>query len=284
MSATGRASRRFADIANTFRGTQRFDSGHDEAAARKLWAFAAAVVGLLLIAETAYLVAVVIPANWELGQDYVFYRDVGSRWLADGSYYLPRQVEGPYVVRLMEDVLYPPSGLFLFVPTAILGPVFYWLVPVAVTLYVIRGLNPAPWTWVVMLVLLCYPRAIGAYLFGNTDIWAVAGIAAGIRWGWPAVLLLIKPTFAPFALVGIRHRSWWVAGILLGLASLPMLPLWFDYLDAARFMRIDAGYSLGSLPLLLIPLVAWSGRRPEPLDARVEVRLRDERALEPHVL
>ncbi len=98
----------------------------------------------------------------------------------------------------------------------------------------------------------------------TTDIWALAGICAGLRYGWPAVLVLLKPTLAPFALIGINRPRWWIAAALLALASLPLLPIWADYLTAATNMTINPDYSLGSLPLLLVAIVAWLGsRNPE---------------------
>ena len=36
-----------------------------------------------------------------------------------------------------------------------------------------------------------------------------AGVAAGLLWGGPAVLIVLKPTFAPLALVGFGRR--WLA-------------------------------------------------------------------------
>ncbi len=98
----------------------------------------------------------------------------------------------------------------------------------------------------------------------TTDIWALAGICAGLRYGWPAVLVLLKPTFVPFAIIGINRRRWWIAAAFLGLVPLPVLPLWFDYVTAARNMTINPDYSLGSLPLLLVGVTAWLGsRNPE---------------------
>ena len=112
-----------------------------------------------------------------------------------------------------------------------------------------------------MLLLLAWPRAIGAYLFGNTDVLAVAAVAGGLRWGWPVLLLAIKPTLLPFALVGIRHRSFWLAAAAFAAASLLMLPMWFDYLVVLRNLSIGGAYSLGSVPLLLVPVVARFGRQ-----------------------
>ncbi len=229
-----------------------------------LWQFAALLLAIVVAIETVAIIVVVVPMNWKLFQDYEYYRAVGERFVQDGSYYLPRQLSGPYVVALMQDVLYPPIALWLFVPFTVLPAFVWWAIPVAVTGYVLWTLRPAPWTWCVMLLLVAWPRAIGAYLFGNTDMWAVAAVAAGIRWGWPVVLLAIKPIFAPFALIGIRRRSWWVAAAVLAVVSIPMFPLWLDYVRSTRNMTIDLDYSLGSVPLMFVPIVAWIGSPSAP--------------------
>lgn len=231
---------------------------------RRLLVFASVVLLVLLAFETAYLVryyfASGIPYVPAIANDQQFYRAVGAQWLADGSYLHPSQLQGPYDQVPGITVLYPPTALFLFVPAALLPEILWWIVPMALTTFALYRLRPAPWTWVVMLVLLMWPRAIGAYLTGNTDMWAVAFIALGIQFGWPSVLLVVKPLYLPFALVGIRHRSFWLAGAGLGVVSLPMLPLWFDYLRSMMDMRVDATYWAASIPLLSIPLVAWAGR------------------------
>jgi hypothetical protein len=229
---------------------------------RLVW-FATAVIVALVATEAVALAVVVIPGsdNWSLGMDYRYYRDIGVRWLADGSYYLPRQLAGPYQAFLMSDVFYPPAALLLFAPFAVLPAVLWWVVPITVLGYSLLRLQPAPWAWFVMVVLLAWPRAIGAYLFGNTDIWAVAAVAAGARWGWPAAFLALKPVFLPFALPAVRRRAFWIGLGLVGAISMAMLPLWFDYGRAMRDMTIRSDYSLGSVPLLLIPIVGWLARR-----------------------
>ena len=90
---------------------------------------------------------------------------------------------------------------------------------------------------------------------------------AGI--GWPGVFVLLKPSLAPFALAGIRRRSWWVAALLLGLLSLAMLPLWLEYPAAIRNSDVGATYSLQDIPPMLIPVVAWLGRRPGGIERLV---------------
>ena len=196
--------------------------------------------------------------------DYVFYRDLGARFLNDGSYYLPHQLAGPHEVRLMVDVIYPPSALLLFVPASLVPALLWWAVPVGTVAYALYRWRPARWAVVVILALLCWPRAHAAFLFGNTDMWAMAGIAAGLLWGWPATLLTLKPIFAPFALVGICHWSWWAAALGMIAFGLATLPMWLQYITVVTNVRAGADYSLGSLPLLAVPVVAWLGRHEEP--------------------
>jgi hypothetical protein len=225
-------------------------------------AFGALVVFALVGVEAIALATIVIPGSgrWELGMDYGFYRDVGQRWLTDGSYYLPHQLASPYDFELMVDVVYPPNALFLFVPFAVLPAPLWWLIPLAVLGWVFWHLRPAAWAWLVVALLLAWPRAIGAFLFGNSDIWVAAAVAGATYWGWPAVALVLKPTMLPLAIIAVRRRSFWIAAIGLGALSLAMLPLWRDYLTAMLNARIPLDYSLGSLPLALLPLAAWVGR------------------------
>jgi hypothetical protein len=220
---------------------------------------AVALAGVLLVV-VSWVNAQMVAAAGGLGVDYLYYADIGQRFLDTGTYYYPHQLAGPYDITLMHDVLYPPSALLLFVPAAVLPWPVWWIVPIGGTAYVIAGWRPSAWGVAGMILLLSWPRANGAFLFGNTDIWAMAAVAAGLRWGWPAVFLLIKPTFAPFALVGIRQRSWWVALAGMAVFGLLTLPLWLDYLSAMTNIRAPSDYSLGSVPLLLVPVVAWATR------------------------
>ncbi len=196
-------------------------------------------------------------------QDYNYYRDIGAKWLATGALYLPRQLAGPYDVALMVDVLYPPIALALFVPFVWLPAVLWWTIPLGVLTYVVASLRPAPWSWPVMALCVLWPRTIGAVLFGNTDMWVAAAVAGAIRWGWPATLVVLKPTFAPLALIAILDRRAWITAIVLAFASLPMLPLWLDYLTAMQHLRIGLDYSLGSLPFALISVVAMLAQQAD---------------------
>ena len=198
--------------------------------------------------------------GWYIGMDYDFYRGVGARWLADGSYYWPHQLAGPYDVRLMVDVLYPPTALVLFVPLVFLPAVVWWLVPAGIIGYALYRWRPGPFAICGMLLLLMWPRAMGAIFHGNTDMWVAAGVAGALLWGWPAAIVALKPTFLPLALLGIRRRAWWVAAGLGVVSIIPMLGLWLDYVTAMRNLHIGWEYSLGSIPIAVLPLVGWLGR------------------------
>jgi hypothetical protein len=226
---------------------------------RMPWGFVAGVVAILVAAEAvAIAVLFVIPSPYlHVGMDWEFYRDLGARWLANGSYYQPHQLMGPYVFTTMVDNMYPPHALLLFVPFVFLPAVLWWAIPISILGYVLAWIRPARWAWVVILVLLAWPRSIADVLTGNTDLWVVAIIAAAVRWGWPAVLVTIKPTFAPIVAFGLA-RPWQtaIAIIPLVVVALAALPLWFDYAKIISNVTIDPGYSLISTPLLLIPIVA----------------------------
>jgi hypothetical protein len=213
----------------------------------------------------ATLIVAISTRGHEAGMDFWFYRDIGARWLSDGTYYTPTQLAGrPYELEAMVDVLYPPTALALFVPFVFVPAILWWVIPLGVLAYVVWSYRPSPWAWVVIAFLVAWPRTFGAVLFGNTDMWMAAGVAGGLRWGWPVALIAVKPTFAPFALVGVKRLSTWIVGGVLALASLPLLS---DYITAMTNLRVDGfAYAAVSLPFALIPLAAWLGRTREPRD------------------
>ncbi len=92
-------------------------------------------------------------------------------------------------------------------------------------------------------------------------MWVVAGVAAGLVWGWPALVVLFKPSFAPFLILGARHRSFWIGAAVIGGISLLMLPEWIRYVEVIRNARSPGLlYSLGDLPFVSVPIVAWTAR------------------------
>ena len=124
----------------------------------------------------------------------------------------------------------------------------------------IARMRPAAWAWPLILLGVAWPQSVSQILYGNTNMWIAAFIAAGLSFGWPSVLVLAKPSLAPFALIGIRRRRWWLALGILALASIPFGSLWIDYATAMRNSSLDASHALITLPLMLSPVWAWLAR------------------------
>jgi hypothetical protein len=218
------------------------------------------VIGVAFALEFAYLLPY-IGSQHAIGTDHTFYRMVGQRWLDTGTFYLPHQLAGPYVVQADVDVLYPPLGLILFVPLVWMPFPLWWIVPGIVVATTLWRLHPALWTWPIMAALFAWPRGVSNLIYGNSDMWIATFICGGLLLAWPAVLVLMKPSVLPFALIGARRRSWWIAAITLGLVSLPFLSLWRDFYLAIHNSDAAWYYSLDDMPPLFIPVVAWLGRR-----------------------
>lgn len=194
------------------------------------------------------------------GVDFHQYQGHVERWLTTGQFYLPRQLAGPTQV-MDGDPLYPPIALYLLVPFHWLPEILWWVPPLAVLVYAVARFRPRMWTWPLIAAALAYPRSEAMIFYGNPGMWINAAIAAGLLWGWPAAFVLVKPSLGPFALVGIRHRSWWLALAVLAVAAIPFGTLWIDYFTVLRNSSVPLTYSMLDLPLALVPVVAWLGRR-----------------------
>jgi hypothetical protein len=199
-----------------------------------------------------------------IGVDYTLYMDATRSWLAGTGFYLPEQLAGPYEI-VHGVVLYPPTALLLLVPFTVLPAFLWWAIPVAVVAGMVLWHWPAAWAWLAIAVCLWLPITGVRLLHGNPGIWITMVVALGTRFAWPSVFVLLKFTLAPFALVGIRRRSWWIALGLLGAASLLFLPMWADYVTVIR-NGSGAGvlYSLTEVPMVAIPVIAWLGGRHGP--------------------
>ena len=228
------------------------------------------------VAVTLVLAAAVVAELWffwsylgaqrALGADLTFFQDAARRWIDTGEFYLERQLAGPYVVETLVDVLYPPVSLYLFVPFLVLPAVLWWAIPIALFAVCVVRLRPARWSWPLIAFGIAWPPSVSQVLYGNTNMWVAAAIAAGTCWAWPSVLVLLKPSLAPFALIGVGRRRWWIALAILGVASVPFGSLWLDYVVAIRNSSLTGVHAIGTLPLMLVPLAAWLGRR-RPLGA-----------------
>ncbi len=172
--------------------------------------------------------------------------------MAGGSFFQPYQLTGPYVVQVFE-ILYPPTILPLLAGFSFLPDVMWWIVPMSVLIGVCLYWRPTLLGWTLILACLASPYTFVVFAFGNPGMWIAAFLALGTVYGWPAILVLLKPTLAPFALLGIPHRSWWVALGVLALVSLLFVPLWVQYATAianARGPLVSPLYSLPSVPLI----------------------------------
>lgn len=213
----------------------------------------------------------------EIGQDWEFYVVIGQRWLETGVLYGDRQLTGsPYHVLVNVDNLYPPPAILLFAPFAILPAVvsalLWWVVPIAVVILAVFRLRPRPLAWPLIAVCVLWPRTLGSLIVGNSDLWSAGLVAGGILWGWPGAIGIFKPSLAPFALAGARRRSWWLAVAGLAILSLPFLANgdWADYLVAVMNWDLPWDRAILNVPMLMIPVLAWLGRRPASLSSNVD--------------
>jgi hypothetical protein len=212
-----------------------------------------------------FVLVVPHPLEQPLGVDAALYRDATLRWLSGGSFYEPYQIAGPYEIRA-GDVLYPPVGLVLFVPFAVLpvaiAAIVWWAIPLGATGWAIRRLRPRPAVWPLLALCVAWPTTLLKTWTGNPVIWSMAAMALGVVYAWPSVVVLLKPSLAPFALFGAGRRSWWIAAFVLVLACVPFGGMWTDWVGSVVNSR-GGGllYSALEIPMLLLPLIAWLGRR-----------------------
>jgi len=136
-------------------------------------------------------------------------------------------------------------------------------VPLAIVAAVIAHHRPRSWAWPLIAACISFHWSVMLAWTGNPTIWLAAAVAlATLRGGW-AVAVLAKPTLLPFALVGIRRRSWWLALGVAAVVALPFGAMWLDWIDAVRNAygwRVGPLYSLGDVPWLLAPVIAWRAR------------------------
>jgi hypothetical protein len=228
---------------------------------------ALALSALVFVLPVAFVLAIPDPLEQPLGVDFELYRTVAARWLAGGPYMEPYQLAGPYEITA-GDVLYPPVALVLFVPFAVMAAplawALWWALPIASVGWAIRTLRPRPVAWPLIALCVAWPTTLLKTWTGNPVIWSVAALSLGVLYAWPSVAVLLKPSLAPFALFGARHRSWWLALAVFIAVALPFGTLWIDWLTAVR--NASGGgilYSVLEIPMLAIPLIVWAGRTRE---------------------
>jgi hypothetical protein len=232
---------------------------------------ALAVSALVFLLPVLFVLAIPHPLEQPLGVDATLYRDAAARWWSGGPFYEPRQLAGPYEVT-PGDILYPPVGLWLFVPLALLPAVvayaLWWLVPTAVTGLAIWRLRPRPVVWPVIALCLAWPTTPLKVWTGNPVIWCIVAMAVATAWRGAAPFALLKPSLFPFALFGIRDRSWWIGLAVFAALCLPFGTMWLDWVGSVLNSRGGGPlYSILEAPMLALPLVAWLGRTRPPVEA-----------------
>jgi hypothetical protein len=221
---------------------------------------AAVMVGVITVQKLALAVAYLDP-----GIDYETVMRSARSWLAGDGFYPADQLTGSWVFHqdepaFLPPILYPPDALLLFVPFTFLPAFLWWAAPIGVTAWMLVRLRPHPAAWLCIVLLLGLPQSREPIFWGNPVMWAVAAEAAGFAFGWPGVLVLLKPTLAPFALAGAPRRSWVIGLGVLSLVNLPLLPLWFQWVTVLQGSSLSLDYSFSQYPLMAVPLVAWVAR------------------------
>jgi hypothetical protein len=197
--------------------------------------------------------------------DHEIYYQAALRIRAGGPVYPAFELAGPYHLNQLPE-LYPPPTLYgLIVPMSFLPAILWWAIPLAIIAAVVWYWRPSLVGWALILACLLPERTWVSIAAGNPVIWVTAAVALGTRWRPAFAFAVLKPTLAPFAILGVRSKGWWLVTVALALVSLALLPLWRDYLTVLGNLR-DPGllYSLDNVPLVLIPLLAWWSRQASP--------------------
>lgn len=218
------------------------------------------VVIVIAAVVVAWLTFSRADAAGRLGADLTLYLEAARRWISGGGFYPAHQLAGPYPIT-DGDILYPPPILLLLVPFLVLPAPLFWLVPLGALAAVIVHHRPRPWAWPLMALGLVLPITSLKVVHGNPVMWIVGALALGTVYAWPAVLVLLKPSLAPFALIGATRRSWWIALGAAAIVSVALAGLWAAYISVALNARSANGllYSLDEVPFMLVPMIAWIG-------------------------
>jgi hypothetical protein len=209
-----------------------------------------------------------------LGLDWLGYRAGVERLVATGSPYAPFELAGPFVPEHL-DFIHPPNALVLFAPFAVLPHpldfVAWDAIPLAVLAYPLRRL--AWWAWPFVAVLGATDSLQYPILNGNSSLWMCAAFSLGLRLGWPAGLMAMKPSLAPLAVVAVRRP---LPAIALALIPIVLtLPLWPSYLTVLRNANLGPSYSITQYSLVALAAWPWIAEHlPGWLERFRAVRLR----------
>jgi hypothetical protein len=227
---------------------------------RALRVVAIAAFAVAILRAIGYYLAIPDP-DQSIGIDYQLYVGAADRWRTTGMFYQPFQLAGPYHVIGNSEILYPPIILILLVPFLVLPEILWWILPLGLTIWAIARLRPAWWS-LALIGFLSVTYAVQApFFWGTPVIWLLPAVAWGFLLGWPAVAVLVKPTFVPFALAGLtRPRALLIGGLGFVVLALPFGSMWLDWLTAVRNSDLSVTYSFTQNLLLVLPVIAWLGR------------------------
>ena len=198
-----------------------------------------------------------------LGVDFHQYLGHARTFLETGSFYLDHQLHGPYAI-LPGDPLYPPVILYLLVPFLVIPQVLWWAMPLGLIGVFVGASQPKPWAWPLLALIVADPRTIEIIMYGNPAMWVSATVAGALLWSWPGALVLLKPSLAPFALIGIKTRGWWLTLAVGVVLSVPLAGLYFQFVRVLLDSNGSLSYSLPDVPFVGLPLVAWLARTRTP--------------------
>lgn len=232
---------------------------------RPLLRFALGVLTALILAYGVWAFAGTLtgPFGQYLAVDATRYVEHARWWLAGRSPYLPGEVAGTYTFG-ENTFLHPPISLPLFAAFTVLPLPLFWAIPLVAIGWSVRG-APA-WAWPLVALAAAWPRTHGSLIVGNTDMWVAGGAALGARYGWPALLVAIKPSLALFMLTGVLQRSWWFGLPVLALSSIPFGWLWTEWLAVIWNAPAGLDYSLLNAPFpAAVSLAALAAKERTPL-------------------
>jgi hypothetical protein len=202
-----------------------------------------------------------VTARGEIGFDASLYASIGHRWLETGLIYYPAQFLGPYT-NSGTVMLYPPPTVLLFAAFSIVPAFVWWVVPLALIAWSMTWLRPPFWVWPLAALAASTTPVIVAILYGNTLLWTLALTCLATRWSAAgAVLLVLKPSDALFALPAMRGRAFWLCLAALVAGGLLTFGSWLTWLEALRNFQGSPFYSINAWPALATPWLLYAARR-----------------------
>ena len=260
---------RAATVARVIRARTRITRADDQARDRpgRLTRSVSLVTSGAILVVLGYELAIVVPRavtlGAPLGVDFHQYLAHARAFVETGAFYLDHQLHGPYAIE-PGDPLYPPVILYLLIPFLVVPQILWWVFPIVLIGSFVIACSPKAWAWPLLALILADPRTIEIVMYGNPAIWVSAAVAGALLWSWPGALVLLKPSLAPFALIGIRSRGWWLT-LAVGVAlSVPLAGLYFQFARALLDSNGSWSYSVPDVPSVALPLVAWLARTRVP--------------------